>query len=116
MTLNAKKRHNIKRAIHLAMEGNSLGFILINFYCQYGNDVAKAVVCTPLIFKPEFAIYAPCCIKHLNLAIQNARKIGVPEPIIQRAVAVILGEGSTETRSGEREKVGTRKRRSKTGY
>lgn len=91
MSLSERVRHNIKRAIHLSLEGSQLGFLLINMYCFYGNNVAKGVVCTPIIIHPELAPYSPCCVKNLNLAIENARKIKIPEPIIQRAVAVILG-------------------------
>jgi len=90
LSLSERVRHNIKRAIHLALEGSELGFLLIDMYCVFGNRVSKSVVCTPIIIHPELAPFSPCCVKNLNLAIENAREIKIPEPIIQRAVAIIL--------------------------
>ncbi len=113
MRVNKERLHNIKRAVHLALEGNPLGFAFINMYCFYGNEVAKEVVCLPILFRPDMAPYAPCCLQHLDLVIRKARSVGIPEPVIHHAVAVIAGERGPKTRSSKRKKVGSGTSRSK---
>jgi hypothetical protein len=110
MKVNSERLHNIERAIRLALKGDPLGFAFINMYCYYGNDVAKQVVCLPVLFRPDMAPFAPCCLRHLDLVIAKARSVGIPEPVIHHAVAVITGAGSRKTRSSKRKTVGSRKR------
>ncbi len=107
MTVNGRRLHNIKRAVHLALEGSPLGFAIINMYCFYGNDVAKQVVCLPVLFRPDMAPFAPCCLQHLDLVIKKARQVGIPEAVIHHAIAVITGAGSRKTKSRGRKKVGS---------
>ncbi len=113
MKVNKERLHNIKRAVHLAMEGNPLGFALLNMYCVYGNTVAKEVACLPILFRPKMAPFAPCCLKNLDLVIAKARQVGIPEFVVHHALAVILGEGSRKTRSSKRKKVDSRTSRGK---
>ncbi len=115
MKVNKERLHNIERAIRLALKGDPLGFAFLNMYCVYGNTVAKQVVCIPILFRPKMAPFAPCCLQHLDLVIQKARQVGIPEPVIHHAIAVITGAGSSKARSSHRKKVGSRTSGSKKG-
>ncbi len=58
----SRTKHNIKRAVHLAFEGQVLGAILMNHYCEHApSKKVKVWYCTFLLFHPELAEYAPCC-------------------------------------------------------
>jgi hypothetical protein len=89
MVVSPKTLKNIKHAIRLALKGDTLGAQLCEDYCVAGNNATKSYVCIPLITHPEYAQYMPCCVKNFELAVDKARKLGVPESVIKRAREMI---------------------------
>jgi hypothetical protein len=106
MVVSPRVFKNIKHAINLGIKGDELGLELCEDYCERGNDAVKSYVCIALLVHPEYVGIMPCCLKHLDLAIERYRKLGAPEYVITRAKKIIareLGEEEEEQAVDENE-------------